>query len=59
MSSQQNSYYDAVVIGSGFGGPVAALRLAEKGYRVLVIEKGKWPIRGVILTNSHYVDIIK
>jgi cholesterol oxidase len=33
---------DYVVIGSGFGGSVAALRLAEKGYSVLVIEKGKW-----------------
>ncbi len=34
--------YDYVVIGSGFGGSVSALRLAEKGYSVLVIEKGKW-----------------
>ncbi len=34
--------YDYIVIGSGFGGSVSALRLAEKGYRVLVIEKGKW-----------------
>ncbi len=33
--------YDYVVIGSGFGGSVSALRLAEKGYRVAVIEKGK------------------
>ena len=33
--------YDYVVIGSGFGGSVAALRLAEKGYRVLVLERGK------------------
>jgi cholesterol oxidase len=32
--------YDAVVIGSGFGGSASALRLVEKGYRVLVIEKG-------------------
>jgi len=32
---------DFVVIGSGFGGSVAALRLAEKGYRVLVLERGR------------------
>ncbi|MBD7958115.1 GMC family oxidoreductase [Microbacterium sp. Sa4CUA7] len=34
--------YDVVVIGSGFGGSVAALRLSEKGYRVGVIEAGRW-----------------
>jgi cholesterol oxidase len=33
--------YDYVIIGSGFGGSVSALRLAEKGYSVLVFEKGK------------------
>ncbi len=33
--------YDYVVIGSGFGGSVSSLRLAEKGYSVLTIEKGK------------------
>ncbi|MCX6078326.1 MAG: GMC oxidoreductase [Chloroflexi bacterium] len=33
--------FDAIVIGSGFGGSVAALRLTEKGYRVAVIEMGR------------------
>jgi cholesterol oxidase len=33
--------YDALVIGSGFGGSVSALRLAEKGYSVAVLEAGK------------------
>jgi cholesterol oxidase len=32
--------YDVLVIGSGFGGSVAALRLTEKGYRVGVLEAG-------------------
>jgi len=34
--------FDYIIIGSGFGGSVSALRLSEKGYKVLVIEKGKW-----------------
>ncbi|MBX6767946.1 MAG: GMC family oxidoreductase, partial [Actinomadura rubrobrunea] len=33
--------YDVLIIGSGFGGSVAALRLTEKGYRVGVIEAGR------------------
>jgi cholesterol oxidase len=33
--------FDAIVIGSGFGGSVAALRLSEKGHRVAVLEMGR------------------
>jgi cholesterol oxidase len=33
--------WDFIVVGSGFGGSVSALRLTEKGYRVLVLEKGR------------------
>lgn len=33
--------YDFLIIGSGFGGSVSALRLAEKGYRVAVLEQGR------------------
>ena len=33
--------FDFIIIGSGFGGSVSALRLAEKGYRVAVVEQGR------------------
>lgn len=39
--NQSNETYDYVIIGSGFGGSVSAMRLIEKGYRVLVMERGK------------------
>ncbi len=42
MNRPASSYdYDVLVIGSGFGGSVAALRLTEKGYRVGVLEAGR------------------
>ena len=41
MERPSDKHYDYIVIGSGFGGSVSAMRLAEKGYKVLVVEKGK------------------
>jgi cholesterol oxidase len=38
---QISRVHDFVVIGSGFGGSVSAMRLAEKGYSVLILERGK------------------
>lgn len=44
--------WDIVVVGSGFGGSVAALRAAEKGYRVLVLEAGRrWRDEDLPKTN--------
>ncbi len=40
-NSNKSQVYDFVIIGSGFGGSVSAMRLTEKGYSVLVLEKGK------------------
>jgi cholesterol oxidase len=39
--AQEDTTFDFVIIGSGFGGSVSAMRLAEKGYAVLVLERGK------------------
>ncbi|WP_033213358.1 GMC oxidoreductase [Kitasatospora phosalacinea] len=44
--------YDVVVVGSGFGGSVAALRLTEKGYRVAVLEAGRRFRREELPTTS-------
>ena len=41
MTTPESPIYDYVIIGSGFGGSVSAMRLAEKGYSVLVLERGK------------------
>ncbi|MBO1335107.1 GMC family oxidoreductase N-terminal domain-containing protein [Streptomyces sp. VRA16 Mangrove soil] len=50
---EQDGYdYDVVVIGSGFGGSVSALRLTEKGYRVGVLEAGRRFTPGTLPKNS-------
>ncbi|MFD8099869.1 GMC oxidoreductase [Nocardia fluminea] len=44
--------YDVIVVGSGFGGSVTALRLTEKGYRVGVLESGRrWDAEDFPKTN--------
>jgi cholesterol oxidase len=44
--------YDVIVVGSGFGGSVTALRLTEKGYRVGVLEAGRrWDAENMPKTN--------
>jgi cholesterol oxidase len=41
VSIMDTPVYDFVIIGSGFGGSVSAMRLAEKGYSILVLERGR------------------
>jgi cholesterol oxidase len=51
--------YDVVIIGSGFGGSVAALRAAEKGYRVGVMEAGRrWKDEDIPKTNWDLKDYV-
>ncbi|MCL1864210.1 MAG: GMC family oxidoreductase [Spirochaetes bacterium] len=37
--------YDYIVIGSGFGGSMAAYTLAKKDKSILIVDRGKWPVR--------------
>ncbi|MFJ6636644.1 GMC oxidoreductase [Streptomyces sp. NPDC091376] len=51
--AQNHDYdYDVIVVGSGFGGSVSALRLTEKGYRVGVLEAGRRFTRETLPKNS-------
>ena len=47
-------HYDVIVVGSGFGGSVCALRLSQKGYRVGILEAGRrWDAEDFPRTNWH------
>src|SRR5262245_3687020 len=54
--------FDAVIIGSGFGGALAAHALIEAGWSVLLVERGDWVERGpaasrienFVLHTPHY-----
>ena len=51
--------YDVLIIGSGFGGSVAALRATEKGYRVGVMEAGRrWRDEDIPKTNWDLKDYL-
>jgi choline dehydrogenase-like flavoprotein len=47
MTTQQGNHYDAIIVGSGAGGSAAAYKLARRGARVLLLEKGpQLPVDG-------------
>jgi cholesterol oxidase len=50
-----NPHYDAVIVGSGFGGSVMAHRLSEAGLRVCVLERGKPYPPGSFARSPHAV----
>src|SRR3989442_12421342 len=50
--------FDAIVVGSGFGGTVAATQLVEKGKRVLVIERGGWWVSPLNLARPAKVPAV-
>ncbi|MFD9326654.1 GMC family oxidoreductase N-terminal domain-containing protein [Streptomyces sp. NPDC060065] len=52
MQDESAYDYDVIVVGSGFGGSVTALRLTEKGYRVGVLEAGRRFTRDSLPKNS-------
>lgn len=62
MTPFSQSRYDAIVIGSGFGGCMTALPLLESGMRVLMLERGGWVARseanwgdeGAFVLTPHY-----
>lgn len=59
MSKTDHLDYDYLIIGSGFGGSVSALRLAEKGYRVCVLEQGRrWTPENLPSTNWKFWDYL-
>src|SRR5512143_3427284 len=41
MRAPTDSIFDYVIVGSGFGGSVSAMRLTEMGYSVLMLERGR------------------
>ena len=43
----QSTIYDAIVIGSGFGGSMIAYQLVHAGFKVLMLERGDWVKRGL------------
>ncbi|MFI6872895.1 GMC family oxidoreductase N-terminal domain-containing protein [Streptomyces sp. NPDC050400] len=52
MNAGDLDVYDVLVVGSGFGGSVSALRLTEKGYRVGVLEAGRRYTRDTLPRTS-------
>lgn len=62
MTATRKDHYDVIVIGSGFGGCMAALESVERGKRVLMLERGGWVERnernwgdeGAFVLTPHY-----
>lgn len=59
-TEQMKSHYDAVVVGSGYGGSITAVRLAELGMNVCMLERGKEWVPGEMPdTPSGFVENLR
>ncbi|MEM0985129.1 MAG: GMC family oxidoreductase [Pseudomonadota bacterium] len=47
--------YDAIIVGSGMGGSAVALRLAQAGLNVLIVERGDWLPKPANATNNTFL----
>ena len=52
-TGQNENQYDAIVIGSGISGGYAAMELCKKGYKTLVLERGRMMIHGQYPTAGY------
>ena len=57
MVSMPSHDYDAIIVGAGAAGLVAAIRAAERGRRVLLLEKGKKPGVKILMSGGTRCNI--
>ncbi len=59
MEMNQPSRFDAIVVGAGPAGATAALKLAEKGYKVLLLERGRGAGSKQVFGGRVYAELLR